>query len=82
MGVVGEEREGGGEREEIKRTTKSMQIETGDIMEIRSVPMDSSMLPSIFVWGKVGGGGLGRSHGRSLTGGERERERINGECVF
>lgn len=36
--------------------------------------MDFSMLFFIFVWGKVGGGGLGRSYGRSLIGGERERE--------
>lgn len=51
MGVVGEERERedeeGGERVETRRTTKSIQIETGDITPMRSVPMDSSMEPSI-----------------------------------
>lgn len=40
-------RDEGGERVETNKTTKSIQIETGDITPISSVPRKSSMLPSI-----------------------------------
>lgn len=46
-GEDGKEEEG--ERMETKRTTKSIQIETGDITPISSVPRESSMLPSIAI---------------------------------
>lgn len=46
---------------ETNRTTKNIQIETGDITPISSVPRESSMLPSItngFVLTGRGGGNL------------------------
>lgn len=46
---AGEEEEKGleGEREYTRRTTKSMQRETGDITPMISWPIDSKMLDSI-----------------------------------
>lgn len=41
-----------GEREETRRTTRNMQIETGDMTPMISTPIDSRMLDSIaFGWG-------------------------------
>lgn len=59
IGVEGEDgKEEEGERMETNRTTKSIQIETGDITPISSVPRESSILPSI-----AAGFGLRRKEG-------------------